>query len=123
MLPSIESTEKLPTYSKPIKGIMEEQKSIEKEDPFNTDTFYKVIILNQTTQKIRDPKSFMMLIKTETIKSDRALSDLGMGFNRLALSINKELGLRELKSTHVLLEPPKKITIQLKRMPKDGFLE
>nr|GEZ43501.1 reverse transcriptase domain-containing protein [Tanacetum cinerariifolium] len=93
----------IPKYQKMLKALLSnKEKLLELENtPFNEDC--SAVILKKLPKKLRDPWKFLIPCGFSELKC-KALSDIGVSFNLVPLSVWKKLGLPELISTRMTFE-------------------
>lgn len=64
----------------------------------------KCATTEETTQKLKDPRSFTIHCNIGSLYVSRALCDLGASMNLMLLSVYRKLGLGEVQSTTIFLQ-------------------
>ena len=102
-IPLLDMIKQVPTYAKFLKDLCTVKKGLGiNKKAFLTEQVSS-IIQNRTLLKYKDPGSPTITVNIGGTCIDKALLDLGASVNLLPYSMNKQLGLGELKPTNITL--------------------
>ncbi|KAA3466413.1 Retrovirus-related Pol polyprotein from transposon opus [Gossypium australe] len=103
--------------------MMARRKEIKVEEHITLNASYSVIISRQVPQKLKDPRSFTILIMIGSIHFSRTLCNLEPTFNLMPLSIFEKLELGDLKTTQITLQLADKCSVRTKGVLEDVLVK
>ena len=102
-IPLLDMIKQVPTYAKFLKDLCTVKKGLGIEKKAFLTEQVSAIIQSKTQVKYKDPRSPTISVNIGGTCIDKALLDLGASVNLLPYSVYKQLGLGELKPTHITL--------------------
>ncbi|XP_057976132.1 uncharacterized protein LOC131163555 [Malania oleifera] len=103
-IPLIDAIKQIPAYVKFLKDLCTVKCKLNEQKKGFLIEQVNAIIQNHIPPKYKDPGSPTILCVIGNSKIGQALLDLGVGVNLLPYSVYKQLGLRELKTTSIILQ-------------------
>ncbi|XP_071921868.1 uncharacterized protein [Coffea arabica] len=96
--------QEIPSYAKFLKEIMTRKRKLEDCETIALTEECSAIIQNKLPPKLKDPGSFSIPCTIGNIDFSKALCDLGASVSLIPLTVARQLGLKELKSTNITLQ-------------------
>ena len=96
--------EQMPKYAKFLKEVLSNKRKLEEYDTVMLTEEYTSILQNKLPPKLKDPGSFTIPCSIGNSYFEKALCDLGASINLMPLSIFRQLGIGEVKSTTISLQ-------------------
>ena len=102
-IPFTDALEQMPNYVKFMKGILSRKIRLSEFETMNLIEECSEILQRKLPQKLKDPGNFTIPCKIGNSIFEIALCDLGASINLMPLSIFRQLGLGEVRTTIVTL--------------------
>ncbi|KAA3461367.1 gag-asp_proteas domain-containing protein [Gossypium australe] len=110
--------DEVPKYAKYLQDIMSRHTK-----QVNISTSCIVVISKYIPHKLKDSRSFTILIEIGDIHFSKALCDLRANINLMPLSIYEKLGLGDLKNTKITLQLTDRSSVQPKGVLEDVLVK
>ncbi|XP_027103283.1 uncharacterized protein [Coffea arabica] len=96
--------QEIPSYAKFLKKIMTRKRKLEDCETIALTEECSAIIQNKLPPKLKDPGSFSIPCIIGNIDFSKVLCDLGARVSLIPLTVARQLGLKEFKSTNITLQ-------------------
>ncbi|XP_022927949.1 uncharacterized protein LOC111434773 [Cucurbita moschata] len=103
-IPLVEALKQMPNYVKFLKNLLTNRRKFEEFKVVSLNEECSAILKNKIPLKKKYPRSFTIPVSIGGKELGRTLCDLGASINLMPLSIYKELGIGEARSTTVTLQ-------------------
>ncbi|XP_071924932.1 uncharacterized protein [Coffea arabica] len=97
-------SEQIPSYAKFLKEIMTRKRKLKDCETIALTEECSTIIQNKLPSKLKDPGNFSIPCTIGNIDFSKVLCDLGASVSLIPLTVARQLGLKELKSTNITLQ-------------------
>nr|GEX24608.1 reverse transcriptase domain-containing protein [Tanacetum cinerariifolium] len=111
----------MPKYQKMLKALLSNKEKLQELENTPLNENCSAVILKKLPKKLGDPEKFLIPCGLSELKC-KALADLGVSINLMPLSIWKKLGLPELNSTRMTLEPANRAICTPAGIARDVFI-
>ena len=99
----LDATHHVPAYAKFLKELCTQERELKVPKKIVLSEDVSVVLLNQLSQKMKDPRVSLISCVLGGVTFDKALLDLGASVNLLPTTLYQQFQIGELKPTPVIL--------------------